>query len=154
MRDDIVLIEPAVLRDIADHAAGAYPNEACGALLGARPARVRLGLPLPNREAEAPQVKFHVAPADYLRLEEKADALGLTLLGFWHSHPEGLALPSATDRAYAWEGLLTVIVAVTSGEADEITAWRIRGRDLPFEELPIEDGLALVSTLAPLAARC
>jgi proteasome lid subunit RPN8/RPN11 len=144
--------EPAILRDIADHAAAAYPYEGCGALVGTN-GHVRLALPLPNRDGRAREIGFVVDPSDYVRVEEEADALGLTLIGFWHSHPDGLALPSATDRAYAWEGLLTVIVAVSSGTPDEISAWRLDGLEAPFTELPIEDGSMLVSTLAE-AARC
>jgi proteasome lid subunit RPN8/RPN11 len=148
----VVRFDPLVLRDIADHAAAAYPNEGCGALLGAASGEIRLTLPIANRESRAPQVRFEIAPRDYLKLEADADALGLALLGFWHSHPEGLALPSTTDRAHAWEDLFTVIVAVHEGEPDEITAWRVRGPDLPFEELPIEDGTSLVSSLSTLLA--
>jgi len=113
---------------------------------------VLVALPLENRDARAPEVGFAIDPKDYLRVETAADALGLTLLGFWHSHPDGLALPSASDRARAWAGLLTVIVAVVGGAPDELSAWRLEGPDAPFLELPIEDGTALVSTLAGPAA--
>ena len=147
----IVRFEPSILRDLADHAAAAYPLEACGALVGAG-GHVRVALPLPNRDARAPEIGFAVGPRDYLRVEAEADAAGLALLGFWHSHPDGLALPSAADRARAWPGLLTVIVAVTGGEPDEISAWQLESGDAPFRELPVEDGLALVSTLGRAAA--
>jgi len=146
-----VRFEPAILHDIGDHAAAAYPLEGCGALLGAS-GHVRLALPLPNRDERAPEIGFAVGPHDYLRVEAEADALGLSLLGFWHSHPDGLALPSATDRARAWAGLVTVIVSVNRGVPDEISAWWLEGREAAFRELPVEDGYALVSTLA--SARC
>ncbi len=151
MSHGTVRFEPSILRDIADRAAAAYPYEGCGALVGTN-GHVRLALPLANRDARAPEIGFALDPGDYLWAEAEADALGLTLLGFWHSHPDGLALPSAVDRAYAWEGLLTVIVAVGSGVPDEISAWRLDGTEAPFTELPIEDGVAIVSTLEEI--RC
>lgn len=144
-------LSPDVLLDISRQAAASYPREACGALVGAGE-EVRHSVPLPNRDTRAPEVGFAVDPKDYLRVETEAESRGLSLLGFWHSHPDGLALPSAADRAYAWEGLLTVIVSVTRGAPEEISAWRLDGREAPFREVPVEDGFALVSALG--GGRC
>ena len=58
-------------------------------------------------------------------------------MGFWHSHPDHAARPSATDREHAWEGLLTVVVSVLEGEPCEITAWSVPGPGLPFAEVPL-----------------
>jgi proteasome lid subunit RPN8/RPN11 len=133
----MIRFDPAVLVDLARAASAAYPYEGCGALLGER-GHVRVTLPLPNTEKGSPRVKFEVSPGDYLRAEREADVQGLRLLGFWHSHPDHPARPSATDRACAWEGLLTVIVSVQEGQARDIGAWEIRGRELPFELVEIE----------------
>jgi proteasome lid subunit RPN8/RPN11 len=145
-----VVFGPAVLEDIGREAARAYPEEGCGALLG-EPGQVRAALPIPNTEKGTPRVRFEVSPKDYLRVEREADARGLKLLGFWHSHPDHPAQPSATDRAYAWEGLLTVIVSVQKGRATDIGAWEIRGAGSPFESVEIAspgaEG-ALVSSLS------
>ena len=84
-------------------------------------------------------MRFEVAPRDYLAVEDEADRRGLSLLGFWHSHPDDTAQASKTDRAYAWEGLLTVIVAVPKGFPREIIAWEILGPDAPFTPVPIEE---------------
>ncbi len=76
---------------------------------------------------------------------------GLRLLGFWHSHPDHPALPSATDLSCAWVGLLTVIVSVQKGKARDIGAWEIRAPELPFEPVEIECPLYagdLVTTLS------
>ena len=35
---------------------------------------------------------------------------GLALVGFWHSHPSGVARPSPADAAAAWPGSLHAIV--------------------------------------------
>jgi proteasome lid subunit RPN8/RPN11 len=132
-----IRFDPAVLVDIARAASTAYPYEGCGALLGTA-GRVLVTLPLPNTEKGTPRVRFEVSPKDYLRVEREADAQGLRLLGFWHSHPDHPARPSVTDRACAWEGLLTVIVSVQNGQARDIGAWEIRGPELPFERVEIE----------------
>jgi len=130
----------SALAEIHEGGAAAYPHEGCGALLGrfdaAAPRALRT-LPLPNREAEKPRVRFALSPADCMHVEAEADRLGLDLLGFWHSHPDHPACPSETDRAYAWQGLLTLVLAVANGEPRDLTAWEIEGPDTPFTEVPI-----------------
>lgn len=82
-------------------------------------------------------MRFTVSPQDYLTMENEADARGLRLLGFWHSHPDHPARPSETDRRFAWEGLLTLVIAVENGAPVALTAWDIPGTDLPFRERPV-----------------
>ena len=94
-------------------------------------------LALPNQEAARPRTRFTIAPADYLSVEQAAEARGAQLVGFWHSHPDHAARPSATDREHAWEGLLTVVVSVREGEPREITAWSVPGPGLPFAQVPL-----------------
>jgi proteasome lid subunit RPN8/RPN11 len=135
-----VRLLPAALEEIRGGGATAYPYEGCGALLGRSEngtARVVRTLALPNVEAAAPRVRFAVSPRDYLHAEAEAERLGLHLLGFWHSHPDHPARPSPTDREYAWEGLLTLVLAVAKGEPRELTAWEVHGPDAPFVEIPI-----------------
>ena len=133
-----VRLAPGVVEAIHSQARLAYPNEGCGALLGPASGKVTEALALPNREDGQPRTRFRVEPLDYLAAEERADARGLKLLGFWHSHPDHTARPSATDRGYAWEGWLTLVIAVERGEPRELTAWEIAGPDAPFHQLPIE----------------
>ena len=127
-----VHMAPPALQAIRREAARAYPREGCGALLGPEPGHVRETLPLRNSEAERGRTRFTVSPLDYLATEEAAEARGFRLLGFWHSHPDHPARPSPTDREYAWEGLLTVVIAVAEGQPDEITAWDVPGPEQPF----------------------
>ena len=132
-----VRLARAALDAIRAEAARAYPHEACGALIGCLPADVTEAVALSNREAASPATRFTIAPADYLGVEQAADARGAQLIGFWHSHPDHAARPSATDREHAWEGLLTVVVSVEQGEPREITAWSVPGRGQPFAEVPL-----------------
>jgi proteasome lid subunit RPN8/RPN11 len=125
------------LEAIHSEAARSYPHEGCGALLGPEAGDVHETLALANREQGSPRTRFTVSPADYLSAEEDADARGLKLLGFWHSHPDHPARPSRTDREFAWPGLLTVVVAVERGTPREITAWDVPGLDVPFRQLEL-----------------
>ncbi len=125
------------LEAIRREAARAYPHEACGALIGPSQADVTEALALSNREAASPATRFTIAPLDYLSAERAAEERGAQLIGFWHSHPDHPARPSATDREHAWEGLLTVVVCVLQGEPRQITAWSVPGRGLPFAQVPL-----------------
>jgi proteasome lid subunit RPN8/RPN11 len=122
---------------ICREAARSYPHEGCGALLGRTARHVSETLALPNEETGSPRTRFTVSPRDYLAVEESADARGLLLLGFWHSHPDHPARPSATDRTFAWPGLLTLVIAVDGGEPRELTAWDVPGPDRPFRQLDL-----------------
>jgi proteasome lid subunit RPN8/RPN11 len=133
----VIRFDHVPLAEIARSSEAAYPYEGCGALLG-ESGHARVMLPLPNTEKGTPRVRFEVSPKDYLRVEREADARGLRLLGFWHSHPDHPARPSATDLSCAWVGLLTVIVSVQKGRARDIGAWEIRAPELPFEPVEIE----------------
>jgi proteasome lid subunit RPN8/RPN11 len=146
----VIRFDRILLEDIAREASSAYPFEGCGALLG-ESGHARVMLPLPNTEPDRPRVRFEVSPKDYLRVEREAEARGLRLLGFWHSHPDHPARPSATDQEYAWQGLLTVIVSVQKGRPRDIGAWEVRGPELPFEPVEIESPFFsddLVTTLS------
>ena len=125
---------------IRQEAKRVYLHEGCGALLGPAPGEVSETLALPNQEQDKPRVRFTVSPQDYLATEASADARGLTLLGFWHSHPDHPARPSPTDRTYAWPGLLTLVIAVEHGEPQELTAWDVPGPEAPFRQLGLRVG--------------
>jgi proteasome lid subunit RPN8/RPN11 len=134
----LVRLAREAAEEIRREAARAYPAEGCGALLGPADAAVSETLPLPNTEASSPRTRFTVSPVDYLAVEDRADARGLKLLGFWHSHPDHPARPSPTDRAYAWPGLLTLVIGVERGDPGEMTAWDVPAQEESFRQLDLE----------------
>ena len=70
--------------------------------------------------ADDPARRFEIDPAALFAAIRAERAGGPTLAGHYHSHPGGIAEPSAPDRAMAAaDGKLWLIVA---GEA--VTAWR------------------------------
>ncbi len=106
----------------------AHPLECCGLLLG-RGERLLEVRPAANVHG-SPQRQFEIDPAALIAAHRAARAGGLQVLGYYHSHPNGLAQPSATDRAQAsGDGRIWAIVA-----GDQVSWWR-DGRD-GFEVLP------------------
>jgi proteasome lid subunit RPN8/RPN11 len=120
-----VWLSPALVAALQEHARARYPEECVGALLRA-PSGAVTARPLANVAAE-PRRGFLVSARDYLALEAEADARGLSLLGFYHSHPDAEAVPSARDAEAAWSGWWTVIVPVRADGAGRPRAWRYDG---------------------------
>lgn len=121
-------IAAEVLDEIRAHSREAYPFECCGALIGSpgSTGRVRRALRLPNTTEEGPRRRFLVRPDDYRSAEAAARSTDDELLGFYHSHPDHPAEPSAVDLAHAWPFFSYVIVSVRAGEPQDITSWRLR----------------------------
>jgi proteasome lid subunit RPN8/RPN11 len=112
---------------IRAHAAETYPHECCGALLGrdAAAREVLRAFPLPNRRQDSPRNRFSLEPADVVAAERVAREMGAELVGWYHSHPDHPARPSAYDREHAWPWYSYVIVAVAGGAPGEMTSWRL-----------------------------
>jgi proteasome lid subunit RPN8/RPN11 len=78
-----------------------------------------------------------MTPADWMRLEDEADASGLTLVGYYHSHPDHPAIPSEYDRTHALPNFRYLITSVQQGNAAELRAWQLSEDRSRFEELTL-----------------
>ncbi|MEP7116191.1 MAG: M67 family metallopeptidase [Acidobacteriota bacterium] len=123
---------------IEQHGREAYPHECCGALLGAED-HVQAVHGLANVTTEGPRRRFRIDDQDYLAAERSASAAGLTLLGFYHSHPDHPAVPSQYDLDHAWPTFVYPIVAIRGGEPEALRAWALREDRSAFDERPIAD---------------
>jgi len=131
---------------IRAHGAETYPHECCGALLG-RDSEVSdldavrevLGLfPLVNRRDDSPRNRFSVTGQDVLEADKAAQAKGLEVIGWYHSHPDHPARPSDYDRDHAWPWYSYVIVSVHNGAPQDMTSWRLNDDRQGFSPEGIE----------------
>jgi proteasome lid subunit RPN8/RPN11 len=118
------------------HAASNWPEECCGALLVAKDGAVTVR-PLANA-APQPTRAFALSARDYLAVETEAEARGLEVLGFYHSHPDGSAVPSGRDAEFASGRWWTVILPVTKAGAGAPRAWRFDEARRGFDEVPLD----------------
>ena len=128
-----------VLAQIYAHGEEAYPEEGAGFLLGSDgesdQRTISSILPLSNsREDGARHNRFLITPQDYLQAELKADELGLSLLGVFHSHPDHPNRPSEYDREWAQPFFSYIITSVNDGQAIESKSWRLLEDRSRFEE--------------------
>ena len=128
-------LDPRCRDSILHHAAREYPRECCGFLLG-RPGNVLRIFPAGNVDPR-PRTRFTVRPQDFLGAERDARGHDLEIVGFYHSHPDRSARPSASDSAGALAGFSHAIVSVHRGEPAELTSWRFVGG--AFQPEPLEE---------------
>lgn len=133
-----VTLGPGVRAAIEAHGRETYPHECCGALLGEGD-RVVATFPLPNVTTEGPRRRFRISDQDYLTSERQASARGLSLLGFYHSHPDHPAVPSQYDLDHAWPTFVYPIVSVVNGRAEVLRAWALKDDRSAFDERPIAE---------------
>ena len=132
--NDAVQLPSAVLDEIRRHGAAAYPDECCGALIGTRAREVIRTVRLGNTSEGERRRRFLVGPEDYRRAEAAAAEADEQLLGFYHSHPDHPARPSAFDLENAWPNFSYVIVSVVAGNPREIRSWRLQPDRSAFAE--------------------
>ena len=133
------------LRIIRRHAESTYPEEGGGLLLGrledgrALVTEVRV---LPNTwDVAAEKGRRYLIPSKVMLGEERrADARGLEIVGYFHSHPDHPAIPSEFDREHALPNWSYVIVSVREGQAREVLAWQLREDRSGFESQAMSNG--------------
>jgi proteasome lid subunit RPN8/RPN11 len=119
---------PAALADeIRHHGEAAYPAECCGALVGrvegAAKEVLRLS-PAVNRRTDDPH-RYLIAPDDLRRLEREVREAGQEIVGYYHSHPDHPARPSAFDAEHAWPWYSYLIVRVDRGRGADMASWML-----------------------------
>jgi len=126
---------PAAIRAaIVEHARAEAPNEACGLVIGDRPA-AEGGVALrwvPARNRAASPFRYEIDPDELLRLTIETDETGEVFWAIVHSHTHSPAVPSPTDLRLAfYPEALYILVSLDPSEADpasgeeSVRAWRI-----------------------------
>jgi proteasome lid subunit RPN8/RPN11 len=125
---------PASIRDaIIEHARAAVPNEACGIVIGDRPAADGGAATrwAPLRNPLASPYRYAIDPADLLALTIETDDADQVFWAIVHSHVASPARPSPTDlRESHYPDSLYILVSLDPAEAStegepSVRAWRI-----------------------------
>lgn len=114
-------IARAALREIRGDCRTRAPEEACGLLLG-RDSRIEAAVAARNLASDRLR-QFEIDPAVLFAAHRAARSGGPAILGCYHSHPRGPAIPSATDAARALDlGWLWLIVGGQEQKAYRVAA--------------------------------
>ncbi|HWO46330.1 MAG TPA: M67 family metallopeptidase [Methylomirabilota bacterium] len=122
---------------IQAHGSEGYPDEICGLMLGndhvvtdVRRAR--------NIIVERSRDRYEIDPLDQIRIQREADAAGLDVIGYYHSHPDHPAQASRFDTERAWAGYVYVIVSIEKGKPVDANAFVADTDGGPFHSEPLE----------------
>lgn len=132
----MIVFQSADLAAVERQAQAAVPFEACGLLEGTIQGgdyKVT-GIHPSKNVAPDPAERFEVDPRLLLRLQKDLRDGPTEMVGIYHSHPRGPALPSATDLALAWQPELVWVITAL-GPPVQTAAYRLSGQ--AFEALEI-----------------
>lgn len=143
------------LNEIFAHAEEAYPEEACGIVIG-KPSDsdtniVRRCANLANQYHQDDPIlyprdaktAYKMDPKDLLRIQSEADVKGLDFILTYHSHPDHEAYFSESDQEQAspdgeplWPRLRYLVVSVKNGKASYFKIFRWDSIERQFTEEP------------------
>jgi proteasome lid subunit RPN8/RPN11 len=134
-----VTLSHTLQNEIVEQMQACFPNEGGGFLLGEveeDTVTIRDIIQIENSFAEEEQFhRYAMQPADWARMEDEAEKRGLSLVGYYHSHPSSPAIPSKYDRDHALPNFVYIITAVYTGpKCLEQRAWRLRDDRSQFDE--------------------
>jgi proteasome lid subunit RPN8/RPN11 len=140
----VIRLSKAHVEAIEAHGTQTFPYECVGVLIGdveygvkiVREVREIPNTFTPNEDFErsvAPDAdevtlhgqerRFRIAPDAIFALMQEERRTGRKVLGFYHSHPNHPARPSAYDREWASPWYSYIIVSIMNGEPADLTAW-------------------------------
>lgn len=140
-----ITLKTGLQHDIFAQMEATFPNEGGGFLLGhiyGDQVEVVGVIQVENVfESEEQYHRYAMTPQNWAKMEDEADARGLTLVGYYHSHPDSPAIPSEYDRAHALPNFTYIITSVMAGMAVEMRVWRLRDDRSQFDaaELQVVD---------------
>ena len=131
-------IESHALDDIRAHGSEGYPHEICGFMLGpigeGRVTEVRRAR---NIIVERARDRYEIDPRDHIRVQREADADGLDIVGYYHSHPDHPAQASRFDTERAWAGYVYLIVSIENGKLVDANGFVADKDGGPFRPEPL-----------------
>jgi proteasome lid subunit RPN8/RPN11 len=114
----MIRIEETAWPEMVSHAEACYPRECCGILIGRDGPDGRVvtaAIPCRNAYEGDQKDRFLLDPKDQLAADRRARQEGLTVLGFFHSHPDEESYFSATDLKNSWPWYSNIVMSVKKG---------------------------------------
>lgn len=132
-------IRRSALEAIQAHGAEGYPDEICGIMLGPQGDHIVTEVRRArNIIVERSRDRYEIDPLDHIRIQREADAAGLDIAGYYHSHPDHPARASVFDTERAWAGYVYVIVSIEKGKPVDANAFAAEKDGGPFHPEPLE----------------
>ena len=133
----MVKILRRALESVVAHARESLPRECCGILLAVSHdlPTVSHALRAANAAENLREQRFslgHIAHVEAVAMEASGT---VRIVGYYHSHPNGVTQPSAHDLKQAIGGITYLIIGIRNGSVQQ-AAWRLA--DDQFVRQPLE----------------
>ena len=122
----MISIERAAWDVMVDHAQKTYPNECCGAMIGAIDGdqkNVSVAITLENAFNGAKGARYELSQDDLLKADAEARSRGMDLIGIFHSHPDCDAYFSKTDLENSCPWYSFVVLSIKDGKFDHANSF-------------------------------
>lgn len=122
----MIKVEPDAWSTMVSHARRKFPNECCGAMLGAIDGdskTVKVAIPLVNAYEGSQADRYELRPEDLLAADREARKHGMDLIGIFHSHPDCDAYFSETDLKNSCPWYSFVVLSIKNGEFDHANSF-------------------------------
>jgi proteasome lid subunit RPN8/RPN11 len=122
----MIRIEPGAWAAMKEAAESTYPEECCGAMLGASDEAGKTvveAVALQNVFEGEKSARYEVRPEDLLAADRAARGRGMELIGIFHSHPDCDAYFSATDLKNSCPWYSFVVLSVKQGVFDHAASF-------------------------------
>ena len=139
-----VQIPDGLLHALEEQARGGYPEETCGFLFSpeiAERAPVRIVCAVeavPNVAEEERQRRFVIAAEALRAAEARAASRREVVCGFYHSHPDSPAVPSAFDTDHAWPWYTYLVTSVDPAGVGGAGAFELDATRQRFQACELE----------------
>lgn len=134
-----VQIRQELFDRILSDARTGYPDEACGFLFSEAYAAdgatrtVSSVETAPNAFEGERGRRFVITPEQLRAAEARGSGRSEVVVGFYHSHPDHPAVPSAFDTEHAWPWYTYVVVSVDAGGPRAVGAFELEADRRRFE---------------------
>lgn len=122
-------------QEIARHALAQRPAEACGLIAGNDGKAERI-IPIPNVADDAIR-RFEMQATSLVEAMFAIEKQGLSLVGFYHSHPNSEPIPSQTDIREAHYPDACYLIVGLAGDEPAFAVWQIKGDEVDRVDLHI-----------------
>ncbi len=118
----VLYIKPELMSQMVAQARAGAPLETCG-ILGGRQGQALAAYPMAN-ELHSP-VRYRADPQELLSAFLDIESRGWEIVGIYHSHPAGPAVPSATDIAEAYYPEAVYIIISLAQQPPSVRGFKI-----------------------------
>ena len=137
----MIRLKKGDLESIKQIAQETYPHECCGIMVGSVEGDIKSVndlIPAVNERTDSLANRYLITSDFVQKIEAKLRDTDSNIVGFFHSHPDVPARPSAYDQEHAWPWYSYLIVSVMKGQAGEVLNWKLKDDRSAFDTEAID----------------